>query len=51
MTILAYLRRELNGLDDFIPEYRKLSNQEREQLQQDARVEMQVLGIELDERK
>ena len=50
MTALAYIKKTIGG-DNFMAEYRRLSNEERLSLRAYAEAEMKVLGIEIEESK
>ena len=47
MTVLAYLKKELNSMCDFVKEYKKLAESDREDLKKWAEEEMRERGIEI----
>ena len=47
MSVLNYLKQNLDVDGDFMSEYRRLSDDERASLKADAIVEMQGLNIEV----
>ena len=44
-SIIGYLKQELNGRGDFMAEYKRLSDGEKQELKAYAAAEMAVLGI------
>lgn len=47
MTVLAYLKQELNGDGGFVKSYRALSSGDKESLKATAVKEMKALGIKV----
>ena len=47
-SVLGYLKHMLNVDGDFLPEFKRLNKEERDDLREAAIIEMKFKGIEID---